>query len=183
MHGNSLKGLFPLQLTESQERRSVFLLDLVEIHLNGHLTAKEHLHLDSQLAAYGIDVFHHTAEILQRTGKDPDMLAMQLSERVVDAKIPSMVVTLGSIGAVWADQQGRHGVCNALDVQVMDTTGAGDAFFAGVAVGLTYGKSLAASCDIGTRLAASVIRSTENTCPRFLPEEFGITLPSAQPSD
>lgn len=113
----------------------------------------------------------------------PDGLSEQLAACVAAARIPAMVVTLGSIGAVWADQQGRHGVCNALDVQVMDTTGAGDAFFAGVAVGLTYGKSLAASCDIGTRLAASVIRSTENTCPRFLPEEFGITLPSAQPSD
>ena len=110
-------------------------------------------------------------------------IATGVAACVAAARIPAMVVTLGSIGAVWADQQGRHGVCNALEVQVMDTTGAGDAFFAGVAVGLTYGKSLAASCDIGTRLAASVIRSTENTCPRFLPEEFGIMLPSAQPSD
>ena len=56
----------------------------------------------------------------------------------------------------------------------VDTTGAGDAFFAGAAIGLTYGKSLKEACVIGTRLAASVIATKENVCPRFLPEEFGL---------
>ena len=54
------------------------------------------------------------------------------------------------------------------------TTGAGDAFCAGVSSGLTYGKTLAESVEIGTRLAASVITSSENVCPRFLPGELGI---------
>ena len=106
----------------------------------------------------------------------PESLARQLASCVAAARIPAMVVTLGSEGAVWADRQGRHGVCSALEVNVVDTTGAGDSFFAGVAVGLTYGKTLAESCEIGSRLAASVIRSTENTCPQFLPEEFGISI-------
>ena len=110
------------------------------------------------------------------SGKDPDMLAMQLSERVVDAKIPSMVVTLGGDGAIWADREGRYGSCAAQQVPVADTTGAGDAFFAGVAAGLTYRKTLSESCVIGTRLASSVIATKENVCPRFLPEEFGLTL-------
>ena len=39
------------------------------------------------------------------------------------------------------------------------------------------GKSLQEACDIGTRLAASVVCTLENTCPRFLPEEFGLELP------
>ena len=62
------------------------------------------------------------------------------------------------------------------DKPVVDTTGAGDAFCAGVASGLTYGKTLSEAVEIGSRLAASVITSSENVCPRFLPEEFGITL-------
>ena len=45
---------------------------------------------------------------------------------------------------------------------------------AGVSAGLTYGKTLGQAVEIGTRLAASVITSSENVCPRFLPEEFGI---------
>jgi len=61
-------------------------------------------------------------------------------------------------------------------VQVKDTTGAGDAFCAGVAIGITYGKTMAQAIDIGSTLAASVIISTENVCPRFLPSEFGLDV-------
>ena len=106
-------------------------------------------------------------------GKEPDVLARQLSERVTGAEIPAMVVTLGADGAVWADRNGLYGTCAAQQVPVADTTGAGDAFFSGVAAGLTYGKSLPEACCIGIRLASSVICSLENTCPRFLPSEFG----------
>ena len=62
------------------------------------------------------------------------------------------------------------------NVSVKDTTGAGDSFCAGVASGLTYGKTLPEAVDIGTRLAASVITSSENVCPRFLPAEFGLEV-------
>jgi pseudouridine kinase len=45
-----------------------------------------------------------------------------------------------------------------------------------VAIGLTYGKTLGEACEIGTRLAASVIVSSENVCPRFLPRELGLDI-------
>ena len=61
-------------------------------------------------------------------------------------------------------------------MEVKDTTGAGDAFSAGVAIGLTYGQSLAQACEIGTHLAASVIVTSENVCPRFMPRELGLDL-------
>ena len=105
---------------------------------------------------------------------DPETAAEQLAARVSGAEIPAMVVTLGGDGAVWATRKGGYGVCPAQQVPVSDTTGAGDAFFAGVAAGLTYGKSLQEACGIGTRLATSVICSLENTCPIFLPAEFGL---------
>lgn len=100
-----------------------------------------------------------------------------LVEKIRQARIASMVVTLGSQGSVFATSTGESGICPAQKVDVVDTTGAGDSFFAGVAIGLTYGKSLAEACAIGTRLAASVVATDENVCPRFLPAEFGITLP------
>ena len=108
--------------------------------------------------------------------EDPGMLARRLSELVVDAEIPAMIVTLGADGAIWADKQGRFGVCPAQQVPVADTTGAGDAFFAGAAAALTYGKTLEEACAVGVRLASSVICSLENTCPRFLPSEFGFIV-------
>ena len=97
-----------------------------------------------------------------------------LVRRVQQAQIPRMVVTMGGDGAVYASLDGESGVCPAGKVDVIDTTGAGDSFFAGIAIGLTYGKSLGESCVIGTRLAASVIATKENVCPRFLPEEFDL---------
>ena len=107
-------------------------------------------------------------------GDAPEKLAKALCGKIARANIPSMVVTLGGQGAVYADMQGTFGVCPARDVHVKDTTGAGDAFCAGVAIGMTYGKGLAQAVEIGTALAASVITSSENVCPRFLPQELGL---------
>lgn len=105
---------------------------------------------------------------------DPKSLEKELCEKVMSARIPSMVVTMGDKGAVYADMHGHSGYCPARNVQVRDTTGAGDAFCAGVAIGLTYEKGLPTAVTIGTTLAASVITSSENVCPRFLPSEFDI---------
>lgn len=99
-----------------------------------------------------------------------------LSDKVTKAKIPAMVVTMGGQGAVYAESDGNKGICQARKVHVKDTTGAGDAFCAGVAIGLTYGKKMSEAVDIGTFLAASVITSSENVCPRFLPDELGLTI-------
>lgn len=99
-----------------------------------------------------------------------------ISKKVIAAQIPSMIVTMGGDGAVYADKFGDKGYCPARRVEVKDTTGAGDSFCAGVAIGLTYGKNLAESCEIGAHLAASVIVTSENVCPRFLPRELGLDM-------
>lgn len=99
-----------------------------------------------------------------------------LRNKVQMARLPAMVVTMGSRGAIWATADGQAGICPAKKVDMKDSTGAGDAFFSGVAIGLTYGKTLADACEIGTRLAASVICTSENVCPRFLPSEFGLDV-------
>ena len=109
-------------------------------------------------------------------GKTRQEMRDIISEKVIAAKIPAMVVTMGGDGAVYADIHGNKGICPARNVAVKDTTGAGDAFCAGVSIGLTYGKDLAGAVEIGTMLAASVITSSENVCPRFQPEEFGLNI-------
>ena len=106
--------------------------------------------------------------------KTKEEMVQILSEKVITAQIPSMIVTMGGDGAVYADMQGDKGYCPARKVDVKDTTGAGDSFCAGVAIGLTYGKTLGQACEIGAHLAASVIVTTDNVCPRFLPRELGI---------
>ena len=108
------------------------------------------------------------------SNKGPEEMMDILSEKVIAAQIPSMIVTMGGDGAVYADMHGDKGFCPARKVDVKDTTGAGDSFCAGVAIGLTYGKTLGEACEIGAHLAASVIVTTDNVCPRFLPRELGI---------
>ena len=110
------------------------------------------------------------------TETSPEDLSNILSEKVKAANIPAMIVTMGSKGAVYADKFGDKGMIPARKVTVKDTIGAGDAFCAGAMSGLTYGKSLAESVQIGTILSSSVIISTDNVCPRFRPEEFGLEL-------
>ena len=114
------------------------------------------------------------------TGKSREEMRDILGERVLRASIPAMVVTMGEAGAVYADCNGNKGICPARNIIVKDTTGAGDAFCAGVSIGMTYGKTLPEAIEIGSMLAASVITSSENVCPRFLPEELGLNIPDPE---
>lgn len=107
---------------------------------------------------------------------EPEEMRDILAEKIKAANIESMIVTMGGKGAVYADIHGNKGLVPAKKVLVKDTTGAGDAFCAGAMSGLTYGKTLEEAIQIGTTLAASVITSTENVCPRFRPEEFGLNV-------
>lgn len=106
----------------------------------------------------------------------PEQMVQILAEKIKYANIKSMIVTMGAQGAVYAHTNGDRGICPAKNVVVKDTTGAGDAFCAGVMAGLTYGKNLADAIEIGSTLASSVITSSENVCPRFLPEELGLNV-------
>lgn len=116
------------------------------------------------------------------SGLSHEELCVKLSACIAGAGIRSIVVTLGADGCVYASSDGTSGWCPALKILLRDSTGAGDAFCAGLAAGLTYGCSLKKSAEIGTKVAASVITSSENVCPRFLPGELGIDV-SVEASD
>ncbi len=107
---------------------------------------------------------------------EPAAMEAELKERVVSGNIPAMIVTMGAKGAVYATKDGESGFCPARNVIVKDTSGAGDAFCAGVSASLTYGNSIKDSMEVGSFIAASVITSSENVCPRFLPSELGINI-------
>ena len=110
------------------------------------------------------------------SGKTPVEMADILADKTQAAQIPGMIVTMGGEGAVYAGLTGEKGWCPARKVNVVDTTGAGDSFCAGAAIGLTYGKGMKQACQIGAMLASSVIVTTEAVCPRFLPRELGLDM-------
>jgi sulfofructose kinase len=70
------------------------------------------------------------------TGEGDEKIAMA---RLVDMA-PSVVVTMGERGLIWQDRQGR-GSLPAYSVDVVDTTGAGDAFHGAFAAGVSAGMA------------------------------------------
>jgi ribokinase len=62
-------------------------------------------------------------------------------DQIHDRGTPNVVVTLGSRGAFWSSESGS-GYVKAPKVKAIDTTGAGDAFNAGLAVALAAGLTL-----------------------------------------
>jgi pseudouridine kinase len=94
-----------------------------------------------------------------------DEMQLMLKNYVIETGMKSMVITLGSKGAIYynisSDELGYQPV---VPVEVVDTSGAGDAFFSGTVMGLIEGRPLAEAVIYGTKVAAWTIESDENTC-------------------
>ncbi len=70
------------------------------------------------------------------------------------------VIKLGAAGAFWRDRDGNQGRCPAFAVpKVVDTTGAGDCWSAGLLVGLVRGEPLPQAADLGNATAAFGIQA------------------------
>jgi len=104
----------------------------------------------------GIFFDKNTAEL------SPQEMLGLLKLEFKELEMQAMVITLDSDGAVYADGKGESGLCPALPITVIDTTGAGDAFFAGASVGLLRRLSFADACRLGAKAAASVLSTREN---------------------
>ncbi|MAS36962.1 MAG: ribokinase [Anaerolineaceae bacterium] len=76
--------------------------------------------------------------------------------QLVQAGGPTLVMTAGSRGAVWATES-DSGEVPTYKVDVVDTTGAGDAFNAGLAVALAEGKPLAEAIAFANATAAMCV--------------------------
>ena len=88
-----------------------------------------------------------------------------------------MVVTMGQQGAVYYDGETEDaGICPPYPANVVDTSGAGDAFFSGTVMGLTRKLPLRLAVRYGAKLASLTIGSDENACP-VLPDFFHEQMP------
>ena len=92
------------------------------------------------------------------TAFGPDDMLEALKRGSAVAGISAMVVTMGPKGAVYVDNRtGEFGFCPPLSVEVVDTTGAGDAFFSAAVAALMTGAPLSQAVREGTRLAAKTL--------------------------
>ena len=102
----------------------------------------------------------------------PEQMLEYLPTAARTAGIPSMVVTMGAHGAVYYDGvNGDKGICPPYPAKVVDTSGAGDAFFSGTVMGLTRKLPLREAVRYGAKLASLTIGSDENACPA-IPDFF-----------
>lgn len=87
---------------------------------------------------------------------------------LLDRGPSQVVVTLGALGCVVAERgMGDPVHVPALAVEVVDTTGAGDAFVAGLSHALACGADLVTAAEAGTRVAAWTVGVAESVCCRI----------------
>ena len=96
---------------------------------------------------------------------EPEKIRQMMPDAMQKAGLQTMVVTMDKDGSAHArigEGEVISGICPAVPTELVDSTGAGDSFFAGVSAGLMEGMELADACRIGTRMASKVIASGEN---------------------
>ncbi len=96
-----------------------------------------------------------------------DGLIARLSKKRHEVGIKSLIVTLGEKGSIYTSEDGQEGYCEAKKTTLVDSTGAGDAFAAGIAAALGSKRSLKEACEIGTIMASDVITTTSNVCKKI----------------
>ncbi len=96
-----------------------------------------------------------------------------VKQHCAEHNISSMVVTMGANGACYISEK-EEGICSAYLARVEDTTGAGDAFFAGLSLALNAGKNLDEASHVGAYLAARTISTTDSVCPPMTLKEFDL---------
>ena len=102
------------------------------------------------------------------TAFSPEQMAEYLPSAVKTNGIKAMVVTMGAHGAVFFDGENdgeNAGICGPEPTKVVDSTGAGDAFFSGTVMGLTRGMGLEEAVKYGAKLASRTISVDQNVCP------------------
>ncbi len=90
-----------------------------------------------------------------------------LADRLLDLGSPNVIITLGAKGVLWANAAGKRRI-PAPKVHAIDMVGAGDAFNAGLAVGLADGRPMLEAICLGVTAASlsTEKRETIESYPR-----------------
>lgn len=114
-------------------------------------------------------------EAEQLLGSSPDGVEGWLASLdVLRGHARSVVVTLGEDGAVWAGPEGRGHREAAAAVDVVDTTGAGDAFVGGLAFALASGADLEEAVRVGVLCGSFAIRGVGAQRSYARPADIGL---------
>ncbi len=90
--------------------------------------------------------------------------SLAAAHKLVSLGVQIAIVTLGATGLVYATSQ-ESGHVPAIECEVVDLTGAGDALTASVVFGLLHGLPVAEAVRLGTFAAALTLQSRETVSP------------------
>lgn len=118
--------------------------------------------------------------ILLNLPPDDETPTIELAQRMRSYGVGNLIVTMGDAGALLLTESGTEQIAG-LQVDVVDSTGAGDAFNSGLAVAIASGKSLAdavryANCAGAiacTRLGVIPSMGTREQVDQLYKETFG----------
>ena len=105
---------------------------------------------------------------IQVTGRESGLEAAQ---KLVGLGVQIAIVTLGATGLVYATSQ-ESGHVPAIECEVVDFTGAGDALTAAVVFGLLNDFAMDEAVRLGTSAAALTLQSRETVCPTLSLEQL-----------
>jgi pseudouridine kinase len=91
---------------------------------------------------------------------------LDAAQRLVSMGIQIAIVTLGATGLVYATSQ-ESGHVPAIECEIVDYTGAGDALTAAVVFGLLNDLPIDEAVRLGTSAAALTLQSRETVCPKL----------------
>jgi ribokinase len=112
-----------------------------------------------QLLAVCDPLVVNEAEASGLLGYDVHGVVAERATAELRSRTRSVVVTVGAAGAYWADQHSAGHVPVTGEVEVVDTTGAGDAFVGALAVELACGAALEEAVAVGVRAGTFAVTS------------------------
>ena len=116
----------------------------------------------------------HGAEILIVNDYELEMImkATGMSKEDIVGQVGYLITTLGEKGSIVSCDDGDTTVGVVPAKEVLDPTGAGDAFRAGLLKGLSMGKTVAESCKLGATCATYAVEFKGTQEHSFTLEEF-----------
>lgn len=100
------------------------------------------------------------------TSLSADEMSLRLKKACLEEDYPSLVVTMGENGSAYYDKLNDVcGSCHAENVELVDSTGAGDAFLSGTVMALSRSYALSRAVEIGTHMAALTVGTQCSACP------------------
>lgn len=88
----------------------------------------------------------------------------------------SVVITLGAQGAYWSDSTGEGHVPAPIITEVVDTTGAGDAFVGALAAQLAEGENLQTAVEVGVLAGSFAVQKLGAQSSYARPGDLGIAV-------